>query len=391
MITHEKIDYIIEPNTDLTKRNMKDILGTIPTKISLTKLLMDAVVEHLKNRNVDYFVVGNGIIFSSIRASEEVTNHKEGETAIILGLSTMDLKQRKVVVYGNDVDLFVLLLAHYRNIDCKDLQMKSLLGYISLTAIYNFFGHQVSSALLPFHALTGCDVTGKFSGRSKEFWTKKFIEERNNEQFINALLSLNNCHFDEVIGELSSFICRSYCTKKTPKRVTNSLAETRFFLYKKFSSETNKLPPTQGAFLQHIKRACYPLVIWNSANLPMTMTIDPLCNGWELNKDGHLMPVCTHDNIAPEGLIELVSCNCQGDCTKGRCTCQKSSTNCTDLCGCGDICMNTDVCLPTSANDMDDEDEERMDEVNEYNEDEVEELHQYLQELDDLEEHEQSE
>ena len=123
----------------------------------------------------------------------------------------------------------------------------------------------------------------------------------------------------------------------------------------------------------------------------MTMTIDPLCNGWELNKDGHLMPVCTHDNIAPEGLIELVSCNCQGDCTKGRCTCQKSSTNCTDLCGCGDICMNTDVCLPTSANDMDDEDEERMDEVNEYNEDEVEELHQYLQELDDLEEHEQSE
>ena len=126
----------------------------------------------------------------------------------------MDLKQRKVVVYGNVVDLFVLLLAHYRNIDCKDLQMKSLLGYISLTAIYNFFGHQVSSALLPFHALTGCDVTGKFSGRSKEFWTKKFIEERNNEQFINALLSLNNCHFDEVIGELSSFICRSYCTKK---------------------------------------------------------------------------------------------------------------------------------------------------------------------------------
>lgn len=266
--------------------------------------------------------------------------------------------------------------------------MKSLTGYTSLTDIYNFFGHQVSSALLSFHALTGCDVTGKFSGRTKEFWTKKFLEERNNEHFIHALLSLHHRQFDQVIGELSSFICRAYCTKTTPTRITNSLVETRYFLYKKFSSETNKLPPTQGAFLQHLKRACCPLVVWNSANLPMTLTIDHLCHGWELNENGPLMPVCTHDSIAPEGLVDLVSCNCQGDCTKGWCTCQKAPTNCTDLCGCGDICLNTDPRPPTSVNDIDGEDGEQMDEVNE---DELEELHQYLQELDDLEEHEQSE
>ena len=210
---------------------MKDILGTIPTKISLTKLLMNSVVQHLKSRNVEYFVAGNGVIYSSMTGGEGVTNHKEGETSIILGLSTIELKKRKVVVYGNYVDLFVLLLAHYENIDCMNIQMNSLTGYSSITAIYDILGHEVASALLPFHALTGCDVTGKFSGRTKDFWTKKFLAERSNGSFIQALLSLHLCQFDDVIPELSKFICRSYCPKTTPKRITDSLVETRYFLY----------------------------------------------------------------------------------------------------------------------------------------------------------------
>ena len=191
----------------------------------------------------------------------------------------MDLKKKRVVVYGNDVDLFVLLLAHYNNIDCMDLQMKTLNGYTSLTSILNFFGHRVLLALLVLHALTGCDVTGKFSSKSKEFWTKLFLAERNNCSLVDVLLSLHNCDFDKVINELEKFICRGYCPKSTTQRITSSLVETRYFLYKKFSSETNKLPPTPGAFLQHLKRACCQLVIWFLANLPMTQTVDHLTHG----------------------------------------------------------------------------------------------------------------
>ena len=102
----------------------------------------------------------------------------------------MELKDKKAVVYVSDADLFVLLLAHYDKINCLDIQMKSLKGYTSITCVYEFLGQNVSSALLPFHAITGCDVTGKFSNRSKEFWTNKFLMERHNHSFIQALLTL---------------------------------------------------------------------------------------------------------------------------------------------------------------------------------------------------------
>ena len=143
--------------------------------------------------------------------------------------------------------------------------MKSLSGYTSITDVYNFIGDDVSSALLPFHAITGCDVTGKFSGKSIDFWTAKFLEERSNEELIDALLKLQNCEVDSVQPQITKFICRSYCPKKTPRKITDSLVETRYFLYKKFRSETNKLPPSPGALTQHLKRACCPLVIWSSS------------------------------------------------------------------------------------------------------------------------------
>ena len=265
-------DYVIEPDTDLTKRCMKDIIGTTATKRSLTTLLMSAAESHLRSRNLVYFIAGNGMIFSS-DIEIGTTNHTEGETAIIMGLSMLRLREKRVLVYGSDVDLFVLLLAHYQNIDCSEIYMKSLSGYTCITAVYDFLGGEIASALLPFHALTGCDITGKLSGKTKDFWTKKFLSERNNEKFIRALLCLHSCQSEAVVNEIAKFFCRSYCTKKTPKRVTESLVETRYHLYKKYRSETCKLPPSPGAFLQHVKRACCPLMVWKSANRSETIIV----------------------------------------------------------------------------------------------------------------------
>ena len=139
---------------------------------------------------------------------------------------------------------------------------------------------------------------------------------------IDALLKLQNCEVDSVQPQITKFICRSYCPKKTPRKITDSLVETRYFLYKKFRSETNKLPPSPGALTQHLKRACCPLVIWSSSNRNIADSVDPLQYGWEMKVET-LMPVCSKDYIAPEEPIDLVSCNCNGDCSKGRCTCKK--------------------------------------------------------------------
>ena len=64
--------------------------------------------------------------------------------------------------------------------------------------------------------------------------------------------------------------------------------------------------------------------------------------GWEICDD-ILVPVSTRDDIAPEHLITLVSCNCKGACSTNHCTCKKNNFACTDFCGCGDSCENSDM------------------------------------------------
>ena len=83
-------------------------------------------------------------------------------------------------------------------------------------------------------------------------------------------------------------------------------------------------------------------------------------NGWEVS-DGVIMPVCTRDVIAPEDLVELVSCNCKGNCATKRCKCHKSDEACTDFCGCSDECVNSDMALPENVLDENDEEDSEND------------------------------
>ena len=155
--------------------------------------------------------------------------------------------------------------------------------------------------------------------------------------------------------KMSSASLQAYCTN----RITYDLAETRCFLYKTFSSETNKLPPTAGAFLQHVLRAFCQIGVWKSAHLSIIDIPNVIENGCEVS-DGMIMPVCTRDVIAPEDLIELVSCNCKGNCARNRCKCHESDEACTDFCGC-DECVNSDMALPENVLDENDEEDSEND------------------------------
>ena len=59
--------------------------------------------------------------------------------------------------------------------------MKLVSGFADVSSIYECLGENAVTALLALHALTGCDTTGKFAGVSKEFWTKGFLKESENE------------------------------------------------------------------------------------------------------------------------------------------------------------------------------------------------------------------
>ena len=74
----------------------------------------------------------------------------------------------------------------------------------------------------------------------------------------------------------------------------------------------------------------------------ITGTRDPLDYGWEIN-NGKIVPVTTDIEIAPKAIIELVACNCGGECSNLRCKCKKNNVSCTDFCGCNEMCENVDV------------------------------------------------
>ena len=61
-------------------------------------------------------------------------------------------------------------------------------------------------------------------------------------------------------------------------------------------------------------------------------------SGWD-KENGEWMPKTTGGSIAPESVIELISCGCRGKCQRN-CRCGNVGQICTDFCRCGDLCEN---------------------------------------------------
>ena len=86
-------------------------------------------------------------------------------------------------------------------------------------------------------------------------------------------------------------------------------------------AESDKLPPTLGALKQHVLRAHIQARVWGQAHIAQQEFLDPLQNGYYKDEDGQLKPIATESLPAPEAIIEMVRCQCKGDCSSHRCSC----------------------------------------------------------------------
>ena len=136
-----------------------------------------------------------------------------------------------------------------------------------------------------------------------------------------------------------------------------TLNKTRWILFKRSAAESQKLPPTRGAFEKHLRRSFIQINIWANACKATIPYLDPLEYGWK--RDGNFFfPETTDDDIAPFSVINLVSCQCKLKCNK-RCGCFINGLVCTDFCNCSDFCENTDPQLSLA-----DPDEYDLDDLN---------------------------
>ena len=90
-----------------------------------------------------------------------------------------------------------------------------------------------------------------------------------------------------------------------------------------------------------MKRAHRQLIIWQQAPFSLIEEKDPL--EFRCEKENDVWMQKSSDGlVAPERVVELISCGCRGTCQKDYCRIQTEGQNCTDFCGCSDLCENMD-------------------------------------------------
>ena len=137
---------------------------------------------------------------------------------------------------------------------------------------------------------------------------------------------------------VEKFTCKLYGIEASN---TDEARYKKFCLAKR-TPEPQQLPPTRDALLCHCKRVSYVTAIVKSS-LVATLTIpNPDGYGWKVC-EGKIEVEWLLRPLAPETLLELVSCSCRKTvCDKESCVCLSYSLPCTDLCLCNCECNDID-------------------------------------------------
>ena len=208
---------------------------------------------------------------------------------------------------------------------------------IHLKPIYDQLGPKKAAALIHFHALTGCDTTGHLQGKGKNGCFNKFLQA--DVEVVAAICDLG-CGVEpspHVYDGCEAFLCSHF----RPKGNTSDLASLRWQLFKQLKPGhgVEKLPPTPGAWREHIRRAHVHANVWQQDIIAQPKYPDPLTLGWQL-VEGRLVSILSQVPPAPQSVLQLLRCNCgssskqQNKCVTKRCTCKSHGVVCTELCYC---------------------------------------------------------
>ena len=250
-------------------------------------------------------------------------NHEEVDTLMIcLGVSATERNSRdaEMALFSPDTDVLVLNVASCDLLP-KNASISMVSGVQQIKPLWTALGPEKAKALPAFHAFSGADNTGRFARKGKATWFKLFLGS--DDDVIRALCML--CDDTDVTE--AKFVCTAYCPKGLQ---ISSIPDLRWHLFCKYLAESEKLPPTMGAPKQHILRTHGQARVWCQA-----------AHGYHMDHDDdQLNPTTTDVPPAPKSIIEMVRCQCKGNCTSNRCSCKSNNVPYTDLCMCNTHCEN---------------------------------------------------
>ena len=286
-------------------------------------------------------------------------NQEEADTRMLLHAEDCMLTCNRVVVESPDTDVAILCIYFFGHLrDIKELHfytgVADKLRFVPIHSISDKLGPSLTSLLLPFHALTGCDTTSSV-GRLGKVKPWKLLKECPTSYQNLALLGSSLQVSEATMAVAEHFICNSYCQTENHSKVN----DLRYSMFCKRFAKTEQLPPTANSFQQHVLRANFQAYIWKTALEPMPEIPKPFTHGWQ--KSGEILKATLMTNeCAPKSLVSVVSCSCNKSKCTDRCSCRSEGVPCIESCSCGteDECQNPFKKSSSLTSEMNDSDEE---------------------------------
>ena len=169
----------------------------------------------------------------------------------------------------------------------------------------------------------------------------------------------------ETVKSLEKLVCHVY----SPKAEFDDIGKLRWQLFKQSQAEAEKMPPTKDVLKYHILRAHYQAMVWSQAAIPQPTLPQPTMFGWKTEGEV-FVPIITAQKVAPDTVLELVSCGCGiSRCKTNICSCRKQGLVCTEMCKCegtDDKCCNNRVINLMGDDENDGDDDELSDSDSEW-------------------------
>lgn len=286
-----------------------------------------------------------------IARNDIATSHEEADN-IIAQQAIMCAKEHPgtTMVVADDTDVFALLLYHYLNEDlsCPMIMSSPIQQRSQIDIKATVQEHQdIIPCLLGAHALSGCDTVPTYFGIGKGTVVKNLKAAPDSL----TLLGCPGTPLSDVVDQATRFIGGCYSNKVGAE---TTMSDMRYKIWAaKFGNtatsapKIQSLPPSTEAFTENVKRAHLQTFIWKAAVSLDPPSIDPVEYGYARHEPSKsLIPVTVPAGVqlAPDEILSLIKCNCEGDkrCVTQRCGCSRQRLPCTLFCGCnaGNECFN---------------------------------------------------
>ena len=298
-------------------------LSNDQNKCELTNLLIDFVLtgEYVFNKPVH--ITSGGKCYSKnpddefIEVPELETKLKEADPRLALHAIHVSkiYPNESICVVSDDTDVFIILLSIALHINGTLLFRQgtsSRLEYHNVSSLAAHLGDKCCRNLPAFHALTGCDFTFTFYGRTKNRAFNLMINKNNAKRRSTTFHLLDSLGSDNPnLEDITKFILQTIYNRplreKTPtdSRVAMLRIAQKGKTKKVKYRSTKAIPPDSKSMNMKIRRANKIAYSWNWVNFlnPNFHPLDARNEGWEVkefsNNEKRLVPIWYTGNPLP--------------------------------------------------------------------------------------------